>query len=133
MIQRQSVLPTLWLVSTVVFTVAGVVVGFFMEGTLDDATMEAVVVAILLIVAVSETFLVRFVLLPSSVRHPEATREQAESLGYAFAHASAVYGTVASIMTGQGLLALPFGAIAAVSWLVVHSYLEEALGDRQAA
>ena len=80
---------------------------------------------VLLALGLSQVLLVRLVLLPPMIADPETPEESAAALAYSFANATAIYGLVISVMTGQGLLVLPFSAIALSAYFMFSSYLAE--------
>ena len=80
---------------------------------------------VLLPLGLSQILLVRLVLLPPMIANPETPEESAAALAYSFANATAIYGLVISIMTGQGLLVLPFSAVALSTFFMFSSYLAE--------
>ena len=95
----------------------------------SDQTTGALLLAALAVVALADLLLVRFVLLPTLVTHPESTQENATVVGYSIALAPAIFGVAASVYTGQALLALPFGAFALVSWAIVRRLLQDSYPD----
>lgn len=94
-----------------------------------DGTEGTLVVAMLLVVGAVQLVVVRFLVLPGAISNPDATEEQTTILAYSFPLSAAIYGLVASITTGQGFVALPLGAIALLSWLVVRAYLQGSYGE----
>jgi hypothetical protein len=63
-------------------------------------------------------------LLPSMARAGSPAPGMA-STGYSFADGAAVFGLVSAIMTGEGLVAIPFGLVALVSWYLTKSFLSK--------
>lgn len=96
-----------------------------------DETAGWLLVGALAVVSVVELLLDRFVVLPQAVAQPESTQENVATIGYSFALAPAIFGNVASVFTGQALLALPFGAFALVSWAVVRQFLQDAYAEER--
>lgn len=99
----------------------------FIVSPLLDASLEADLTVLLTViflgVACVNLFTTRFVLLPGLLKKGEAPLVSVAIIGYAFAEAPAVYGLVLALMTAEGWRAAPFGAIAFISWLVVHRYI----------
>ena len=94
-----------------------------------DGAEGTLVVAMLVVVGVVQLVVVRFLVLPGAISNPDATEEQTTILAYSFPQSAASYGLVASITTGNGFVALPLGAIAPLSWLVVRAYLQDSYAD----
>jgi hypothetical protein len=119
--------PTLAAAEIVVLGVAAVVAGWLAPGLDFDSGMATLYVGLLLAVAVSDILIVRFVVLPNNASSG-VPRESLVVLGYAFVMAVAIFGLVASIVTGAGLIGLPFSVIAFVGYYAVWSFLQEAAG-----
>jgi hypothetical protein len=86
-------------------------------------------VLVLIGVGLSNILVTRFYLMPHQLKSQVAGRrealESAKVLGCAFAIAPAVYGLVAALFTGHGLIALPFFSISMVGFYAVWSFLQE--------
>jgi hypothetical protein len=105
----------------------------------DDLFVSIVAVSAMLVVAFANFALARFILLPAqfrAYRDPPAGRDRAHYAEFAqattvIAHGVpsgiAVVGAWAAVFAGQGLLMLPFTAIALVSHVWGQRYLRESL------
>lgn len=80
---------------------------------------------VFLAVGLFQVLLIRVVVLPSIFANPETSEEQAAILACSFASAPAIFGLFISVLTGQGLLVLPFSAIALSAFFIYRSYLAE--------
>ena len=120
-------LAWLYLGTIVAATVAALIIVpvFDIQGS-SNQTDGVLVVLVLAAISVADLLLARFVLLPQAVAHPDSNREQTTQLGFGLAQFSAMAGLIASVFTGQALLALPFGTFALVSWAIVRQFLKEA-------
>ena len=118
--------PFACLVQIVVFTLLGIVLGpRLRDSPVLDGSSEILFVAIVLGVGIAHILTVRFFVLPGGMGNPDAERQQIVMASYQFAIAPAIYGLITSIFTTQGLLALPFGAIALWGFFLVWSYLRD--------
>ena len=123
-------LPGATLAAIVLFTLAALVLVPLLGLTTGlDGAEGTLVVAMLVVVGVVQLVVVRFLVLPGAISNPDATEEQTTILAYSFSQSAAIYGLVASITTGNGFVALPLGAIAPLSWLVVRAYLQDSYAD----
>ena len=115
------ILGKAFLAATIIQTAVGVVLGSILE-PIVEGSMATLLVGILLVVGIANVAMSRGMLMPSmaKARGPVSTLA---STGYAFADAPAVYGLVSAIMTGEGLVAIPFGVVALVSWYLTKSFL----------
>lgn len=121
---REQWFPWASLASIVSLTIGGIMVGSIRE-PLMDAARWGVVLAVLLVVAIVQPLVTRFVFLPRIVAEAPEEREYAVVYGYAVATAPPAYGAMIVIMSGEGLLVLPFAFIAFISWLVMRSYFKD--------
>ena len=80
---------------------------------------------VLLALGLSQVLLARLVLLPPMIANPEVSEEQVALFAYPVAYAPVLLGLVISTLTGQGLLVLPFSAIALSVFFIYRSYLAE--------
>ncbi len=87
------------------------------------AETSALLFGALLALAVINVLLARFLLLPAVIARPQARKDRVVVIGYAHPLAAVVYGPLISIFTAQGLLTLPFAAVALCGWVMVWSYL----------
>ncbi len=123
-------MPGATLAGILLFTLAALVLVPLLGLTTGlDGREGTLVVAMLLVVGVVQLAVVRLLVLPGAISNPDATEEQTTILAYSFPQSAAIYGLVASITTGQGFVALPLGAIALLSWLVVRAYLRGSYGE----
>ena len=130
--EPQKWLPAVALIIILWLTIVGLAVGPVTNDNVGidvDSGTSALIIGILAVVAFINLLTVRFLVLPRAVTNPDAREEQIAVMGYSFATAPAIYGVVVSIVTGQGLLALPFGAIALYALFVVWCYLRESFGS----
>jgi len=79
---------------------------------------------LLLLVGVSGIAIVRWLFLPQVERGKRGTPEQTALASLMFAVAPSVFGVVIVTFTGQGLLSLPFSALALVGIRVIYPYLK---------
>ncbi len=124
--KSQKWLPAATLAAILCFTLIGI--GLSRGGDIYvnvEKGTGAFIIAVLVAVGIFNVATVRFHLLPRAIANPKAAPEAVVMVGYSFAVAPSIYGIVASIITGEGLLALPFGAIAIGGLVVVWSYLRE--------
>jgi hypothetical protein len=91
----------------------------------------ALLFGVLTAVAVIQILLARFLFLPSMIARPQARQDRVVVIGYARPLAAVVYGVLISILTGQGLLTLPFAALALCGWVMVWSYLRRWVEGRE--
>ena len=130
--EPQRWLPAVTLGAILWLTIIGLTVGPVTNSNVGidvEKGISTLLVGVLFAVGVVDLLTVRFLLLPSMIGNAQTLqdRDKVAITGYAFAVAPATYGVVISIVTGQGLLALPFGAIALYALSVVRSYRREAI------
>jgi len=133
--EPQKWLPVAALIIILWLTIIGLTVGPVTNDNVGldvDTGTRGLTIGILAVVGFVNLLTVRFLVLPRAATNPDAREEQIAVTGYSFATAPAIYGVVVSIVTGQGLLALPFGAIALYGLFVVWSYLRESSGSPRA-
>ncbi|MEX2159627.1 MAG: hypothetical protein WEB04_09525 [Dehalococcoidia bacterium] len=119
-------LRNLMIASVLIETIAAFIVTYLLEiGPTADTQMAFLTVASLAFIALSATAIVRFVLLPSIAKQDTEGRWTAHVLACSFSQAPATYGLVAAIISGHGLIALPFAAISLLSFFVLLSYVDE--------
>ena len=94
-----------------------------------NGLVGTILFAVLLGIGLFYLVTVRFLVLPVTMRNPEARKDQVIMIAYVFAVAPVMYGLVLVLFTGQGLLALPFSTMAFLGLAVVWSYLQGALGE----
>jgi len=116
-----TVLKWAFLAAILIMTGVGFFLGPQLEPSLED-DMRYVLGGILLLVAVSSFLLTRYLVLPGMARQ-QAQPSAIASTAYAFAESPAIYGLVLAIMTTEGWIALPFGALALLCWLVMSNYV----------
>ena len=92
--------------------------------------MAAGVTLVLLAIGVSHYFTLRFVVLPGMLRQAGTPADGLRIIADSFSAAPGVYGLVASIATGQGLIVLPFAAVSAALFYVLGSHLDEEIARR---
>jgi len=100
-------------------------VGFFLGPQLEPALeggVRYVIGAALFLVAVSSSLLTRYLVLPGMARQ-KALPSAIATTAYSFAETPAIFGLVLAIMTAEGWVALPFGALALLSWAVMSNYV----------
>ncbi len=127
---RSNVLENSGLGLIVALTLAGVIAGLAF-GAILDGFMSIVLVGVLLIATASDLLTTRLIVLPPILANAELSTEQkadtAGTIAFSFSLVPSVFGIAAAIMTGQPLLALPFGAAAvlthAMLWGCVRSSL----------
>ena len=90
------------------------------------AQIGTVVFVFLLGMAIINMTTIRFLFLPRALARPEPRTDQIVLTSYIFAVAPATYGLVISLVTGQGLLTLPFAVIALFGLFINWSYLRNA-------
>jgi hypothetical protein len=88
-----------------------------------DNDIAYLLAAVLFFAGITSMIFSRGVLLPKAAANSITPPGSAASLGYSFAESPAIFGFVLAIMTGKAWLALPFGGLALISWLIVKSYL----------
>jgi hypothetical protein len=91
-----------------------------------DASAATVLIVTLLIVSFADIVLLRVVVLSRLASERGPRRQTAIILASAYSNAIAIFGLVAAIVSGQGLIALPFAAISFLSFYVLLSYVDEA-------
>ena len=91
-----------------------------------DEQVGTILFAVLLGIGLFHLVTVRFLVLPVTMRNPEARKDQVIMIAYMFAVAPVMYGLVLALFTGQGLLALPFSTMAFLGLAVVWIYLQGA-------
>jgi hypothetical protein len=91
----------------------------------------ALLFGVLLTLAVMHLLTARFLLLPHMIARPQARRDRVVVTGYGRPLAAVVYGPLISSLTGQGLLTLPFAALALCGWVMVWSYLRRWVQGRE--
>ena len=84
------------------------------------------ITSVLLVIGVAQILTVRYLVLPHARANVSASEKTVVLWSYYFAVAPAVYGIIIPVFTSQGLLALPFGAIALVGLALVWSYFRAA-------
>ncbi len=109
---------TLTLIALIVVPLADLGLGF-------DKSTSAFIFGVLLFTGIAEVLIVRLIVLPSILAKPGTPQGAAVTTGYSVASAPAIYGLVVSIITGQGLLALPFAAVAIYGFVAIWAYLRE--------
>ena len=124
---REQWFPWASLASIVSLTIGGIMVGSIRE-PLMDAARWGVVLAVLLVVAIVQPLVTRFVFLPRIVAEAPEERKRAALSGYAVVNVPPSCGVMIVFMSGEGLLALPFGFIGFVSWFATWSYLRANAG-----
>jgi hypothetical protein len=126
----------------VVSTIVAVVLCFVLDdGAGGDDFPATLFVLALLVVALSEIVVTRFVVLPQmankAVELEAADPQQyADSMGVitlAFSNATAIYGIVVAVFTANLLYVAPFPVLAAVTLVVLISYVGEATSTLAAA
>ena len=78
----------------------------------------------LLLAAVADVLIVRFLVIPSVSRRPDATYESILAPAYAYSAAPAMFGVVAAVSNGQPLLGLPFTAISVIAFFSTSNAIE---------
>lgn len=112
-------------------TAAFVLTYGFGIGPTVETDMAFFATALLLLVSISHYAFLRFLVLPSVLTKSDRPAD-ALVIADAFSAAPGIYGLVVSILTGHGLLALPFATIAAAMFYVLGSYVDEQLAQRAA-
>jgi hypothetical protein len=84
------------------------------------AQSGALLFTLLMVVSIANLLVVRFLFLPG---HARGELTSPPTLNYSSPMAIATFGLLVSLITGQGLLALPFGAIALIGLIVIAMYL----------
>jgi hypothetical protein len=110
----------LFLVLIAVETLAGVIAGSLIDPLLERDTAR-LVAGVLLVVGLLNVLTARFTVLPGMVKKEPATR--AAVTGYTLAGVPASYGLIAAILAGEGLVAIPFGALSLGAWFMTRSYI----------
>ncbi len=128
--EPQRWLPAVTLGAILWLTIIGLTVGPVTNSNVGIDVGKgtgALLTGILVAVGVVNLLTVRFLILPpmAANAHTRRDRNRVAITGYAFTEAPAIYGVVTAIFTGEGVLALPFGAIALFAVFVVWSYLRE--------
>ena len=90
------------------------------------AQMGTVLFVVLLAIAIINVPTMRLLVLPRVMAGAEPHKEEVVLTSYMFAVAPATYGLVISLVTGQGLLTLPFAVIALFGLFINWSYLRNA-------
>ena len=90
------------------------------------AQTGTILFVLLLVIAIINVTTIRFLFLPRALARPEPHKDQIVLTSYIFAVAPATYGLVISLVTGQGMLTLPFAVIAFFGLFVYWSYLRRA-------
>ena len=93
---------------------------------------SAVLFGVLLALAVENVLVARFLFLPYMIARPQARWDRVVVTGYGHALAAVVYGLLISMLTGQGLLTLPFAALALCGWVMVWAYLRRSRDRHEA-
>jgi hypothetical protein len=79
---------------------------------------------VLIVVAIINVVAVRVVALPGMRKSGDVTLGTLATTGYMFVEASAVFGVVAAVLSGQGWRVLSFALVALISWGIVRTYLQ---------
>jgi hypothetical protein len=116
-----AVLKWAFFAAILIITGVGFFLGPQLEPSLED-DMRYVIGGILLLVAVSSFLLTRYLVLPGMARQ-QAQPSAIASTAYGFAETPAIFGLGLAIMTAEGWVALPFGALALLSWVVMRNYV----------
>jgi hypothetical protein len=122
-----TVLKWVFLAAILIMTGVGFLLGPQLEPSLED-DMRYVLGGILLLVAVSSFLLTRYLVLPGMARQ-QAQPSAIATTAYSFAETPAIYGLVLAIMTAEGWVALPFGALALLLWVVMSNYVAGVQAD----
>jgi len=77
---------------------------------------------VLLVLALEHVLSARFWVLPSMIAR-QRPHYRVVVIGHTHAVAAVMYGPLMSIITGQGLLTLPFAALALSGWVTIWAYL----------
>jgi hypothetical protein len=116
-----AVLKWAFLAAILIITGVGFFLGPQLEPSLEE-DMRYAMGGILLLVAVSSFLLTRYLVLPGMARQ-QAQPSAIATTAYAFAETPAIYGLVLAIMTAEGWVALPFSALALLSWVAMSNYV----------
>jgi hypothetical protein len=109
---------------------AFVMAGLMADDPILESDMSYILVGILFYTGLSSMLVIRARLMPRMARNPAVRPHSLAVLGYTNADAAALSGLILAIMTGKGWLALPFGLLALISWLIVKSYLTGLAGAK---
>ena len=120
---REQWFPWASLASIVSLTIGGIMVGSLRDPSMDAGTWGWVLAA-LLVVGIVHPLVARFIVLPSILAEGEARRERAIIFGYSSVNATAAYGLIIAVISGDGLLTVPFCFIGFVSWSVIRRYFK---------
>lgn len=114
-----------------VYVVAALIVTYVAGvGPTAGTSVALIATLLLLLVSASHYFTLRFVVLPNVLGNPKSQADAPRNIADSFSGAPGIYGLVASIMTGQGLMVLPFAAISMALFYVLGSYVDEEIGRR---
>jgi hypothetical protein len=121
----------------VISTIVSVALCFVLgDGAGGEGFPTALFVLVMLTVAVADIIVTRFFVLPQmatkAAAMDKATPQQiADSMGVialGFSNATAIYGIVVAVFTANLLYVAPFPVLAAVTLVVLMSYVSEATG-----
>ena len=97
-----------------------------------SGAVGAVLVGVLGLVGIVHFMTIRYSVLPKAIAAAKTQKslDAALVLGYVFPLTPAIFGVCAVIFVGEWWLILPFAAMSICAWLVIRSYLQEALNSR---
>ena len=91
-----------------------------------DGWLATALIAVLFVLGIAGTLTIRYLFLPNADKVPEERKHLVPLMSYMFVTAPAVYGLGLATFTGNGLIGLPFGAIALVGLLLLWQYRPDA-------
>ncbi len=111
--------------ATLAFILIAAGVAFALGFVIDSGMSNPeLLYGVLVLVAIADLVIIRWFVLPAQAK-AGAPRQNQATTGYAVAATGATFAVAASIFSGDPWPALPLGAIAVISWLVIRSYLRD--------
>jgi hypothetical protein len=130
--QSVRILKNCFLVAIVLQTIVGLILPQFIDPGLEGGS-RWLLTGVLAVVSLVSLFTLRWLVLPNTTAKSSGGAKAATNaaiVGYAYADAIAIYGLVASVLTGETLVSIPFGVLALIGWLLVGDYFSTSRQDR---